>query len=96
MAHFARAVVADAGVDLVLVVHDERAVTDQGLVQRFPAEHQELGLFQRVKPHDITAAVVERELFVAQQVSTFAFELTLNHVNKGIVRWVDRQVQSPS
>ena len=43
---FCQSGIADAGVDLVLLFMTS-GVTDQGLVQRFPAEHQELGLFQR-------------------------------------------------
>ena len=95
MPHFACAVVADAGVDLVLRIHHKRTVADQRLIEWLTAQHQELRIFKGVEAHDVASAVVEGKLLIPEQVAALAFKLPFDDVGKGIVRGVYRQVESP-
>ena len=94
--HLACAVVADAGVDLVLGIHHKRPVAHERFIERMAAENQEFGILERVKTHHVATPIVQGELLVTQQGSAFALELALEDVGKGGVGGVDGKVEAAS
>jgi len=68
--------------DLLLRVHDEGAIADDGLIQRFAAEHQKCGIVIGLDAEVLAGPIQHRHLRVAQNLAVVELHGSAQYHNR--------------